>query len=340
MDEELEEQMKMLEGLDLGVTSKPVMNEPKVQATTPQVQPTVSISTQQVTSQTTIPQVQPQPTITVPIQQTTPMTTIVNNTVSQIKQQALQSTTNNLDDIMNQPPVFVNLAASTYQTKTDFLTLKEGEKTRVTLVNLNFIRNHIHYIDGLGKFRCLSTYDENNRWPITRAVCCQVIGDNGKMQNAKNRLLVPVIEYPVSKVDGRTIAQNELPKLKMWDMNYVEEKALLEVLENYKTGDDFNSIDLSLFDLALSKNKADKFSTITLVPIVPSWRNQFLTQINQLIASIDKDFYNTAFKESAKVVSEETIINHLNKQIQATNQAQNIVTQINNLPNYEELMNQ
>lgn len=350
MDPELEEQMKMLEGLSLDMNdmSSTVAKGPSLaQGVAVETADTLlgnvpfgSVTTPNVAA---IPQtaaspvaqvIQNQQNMQAAAQVVQPTTTVNTSFVpqAQVVNQPVQNFTNEPsvepNDIMNQAPVFVNLAASTYQTKTNFLTLKDGEKTRVTLANLQFIRNHIHYIDGLGRIKCLSTYDENDRWPVNRAVCCQIPkkDDPSKFENAKNRLLVPVIEYPVSKNDGKTIIQGAKPKLKMWDMNYVEEKALMDILENYKMGDDWSSIDVSAFDLALSKGKSGEYATITLVNM-PSWRNQFINDINSEINSITPDFYKDAYKESAKVVSEEKIIKTLNQKQQANQQAQQMQNQ-------------
>ena len=332
MDPELEEQMKMLEGFDVEAD---VANINTTSSMPPIFTPENPINQGVVTNQ-----VQPTPvtanvppqtvSFTQPINQV-PVQQVVQQQVNQqAAAQAVQPSTTQSNvstpatkvtatpDVMNQAPVFVNLAASTYQTKTDFLTLKDNERTRVTLANLNFIRNHIHYIDGLGKIRCLSIYDENNRWPTTRAICCKFIDEKtGKEQNAKNRLLVPVIEYPVNRTDGKTISPGTKPKLKMWDMNYVEEKQLMSILENYKTSDDWSSIDVTTFDLSLIKGKSGEFSTITLTPI-PTWRAQFKVDIDAEIAKINKEFYTDAYNESARVVSEQSIQNvYVNKQQEA-----------------------
>ena len=335
MDPELEEQMKMLEGLDLDADATTVNTMSTTVPTQPTVPPVhtpenptnlgVVTNTIQTPAQTipaqTIPaqQVQAQ---TVPIQQMNIPTATVQPTVKpQVQQAPVQQ------NVMNQAPVFVNLASNAYQTKTDFLTLKDNERTRVTLANLNFIRNHIHYIDGLGKIRCLSVYDENNRWPKTRAICCKFIDEKtGKEINAKNRLLVPVVEYPVSRTDGKSIVPGSKPKLKMWDMNYMEEKQLMSILENYKTGEDWSSIDIASFDLSLIKGKSGEFSTITLTPI-PTWRVQFKADIDAEIAKITREFYTDAYNESARSVSEQTIQNfYVNKQQEAI-LAQQIMTQ-------------
>lgn len=357
MDPELEEQMRMLEGLNLNTDTKEDLLKPNLgpQETAdtllgnvPFVNPNVNSVAQPFTPEN--PNNLGVVTNSV-VNNTTPISSVIQNQQNmQAAAQVVQPTTSQFvpqaqtvnkpvqnfthepstkpDDIMNQAPVFVNLAASTYQTKTNFLTLKEGEKTRVTLANLQFIRNHIHYIDGLGRVKCLSTYDENDRWPVNRAACCQIPkkDDPSKFENAKNRLLVPVIEYPVSKNDGKTIVQGAKPKLKMWDMNYVEEKSLMDILENYKMGDDWSSIDVSAFDLALSKGKQGEYSTITLVNM-PSWRNQFINDINSEINSITQDFYVDAYKESAKTISEDKIIKAINQKQQANQQAQQMANQ-------------
>lgn len=329
MDPELEEQMKMLEGLgdmDLNTAVGPDLSTPIAQST-PINQPLQQVMQEQVNQQAQAQTVVPSQTSVIPPQSYT-ITQPIQQPVNPIQQPinpTVKSAQPQLD--MNQAPVFVNLATSAYQTKTDFLSLKEGEKTKVTLANLNFIRNHIHYIDGLGKIRCLSSYDENNRWPVNRAVCCQFIDEKtGKQVNAKNRLLVPVIEYPVSRTDGKTIIQGAKPKLKMWDMNYVEEKQLMDILENYKTSDDWSSIDITSFDLNLIKGKSGEYSTITLTPM-PSWRTNFMADIHDAVTSITQEFYTDAYKESARTVTEESIKNALTQKQQQQDMAQRLNNQ-------------
>lgn len=324
VDPELEEQMKMLEGLDLGADLSTTPMATPLEVAAPQ---TVAAPVQQMTSQVTnmaAAPVQPAQPAFVPQQQ------VVNQPVQTVAPAPATAAPAAPAMDLNQAPVFVDLAANAYQTKTDFFSLKDGEKSRVTLANLNFIRTHTHYVDGLGRFKCMSTYDENNRWPVNRAVCCQFPNskDPSKFENAKNRMLVPVIEYPVSKTDGKTIIQGAKPKLKMWDMNYVEEKQLIDILENYKTGDNWSSIDLNSLDLSLTKSKAGDYATITIVAM-PSWRNNFAADINAEIAKINQEFYNDAYKECARVVSEDTVRNALNSKQQqemAAQQFTNMVT--------------
>lgn len=336
MDQELEEQMKMLEGLGVedtqSISATPVFgstvetaetlrgevpfipeNPTNKGVVTNSIQPVVNTIQNQVNAQAAAQVVQP-----------TGIATPVNNYTVQ---QPVVNTNPAPAVDLDAAPVFVNLAATTYQTKTDFLTLKDGEKSRVTLANLNFIRTHIHFIEGLGKIKCLSTFDENDKWPAFRAACCKFIDDKtGKEVNPKNRLLVPVIEYPVSKADGKTVVQGAQPKLKMWDMNYVEEKALMGILENYKTGEDWSSIDINSFDIAISKSKTGEYSTIGLTPM-PSWRANFAVGINAELAKINQEFYNDAYKECARVVTEDKVIAALNKKNEAALAAQQIANQ-------------
>ncbi len=325
-NKELEEQMKMLEGLDINDISMQPNQFPGVtQNMTIQTQPytpenptnmnitTTSIIPNQVqqeqANQMAYAQVvQQSNTGFVPQQQVVagPVQTVPQSGPSQAAPE---------QDMMNQAPVFVNIASSTYQTKTDFLTLKENEKTRVTLINMNFMRNHIHYIDGIGTFRCMSDYDERNQWPTRRAICCKFPKktDPTKFENAKNRLLVPVIEYPVMRTDGKTPIQGAKPKLKMWNMNYVEEQALYAILKDYSpVGDDYTKADLNTFDLALTKVPKGGFTTISLVA-VPSWKQSYMQDIQEELKKVNNEFYLTAFKESAKTIKEEVVQNYLNQ---------------------------
>ena len=148
MDEnkELEEQMKMLEGMDLGeglTTPFTPENPTNLGVVTNSTQPVQQVVQEQVNQQAQAQVVQTTSTTGfVPQQQ------IQNGPVQTVQAQPagpapVQQMTSQVADL-NQQPVFVNLASSTYQTKTDFLTMKENEKTRVTLINMNFMRNHIH----------------------------------------------------------------------------------------------------------------------------------------------------------------------------------------------------
>jgi len=347
MDEELEKQMKMLEGLNFDNLSNTNVQQPQPGVETAQTLrgevPFIPATPENPTNQNIVTNsVVPnpaqqmananvvQPTVTQPITQPIQPQPVSQSVINSIKPNpAVQPS------IMDDAPVFVNLSSSGFQTKTDFLKLKEGERTRVTLVNMKFVREHIHYIDGLGTIKCLSKFDDTTGMLIEKKICCMFPKKDGSgEERAKNRLLVPVIEYPVAKTDGKTIIQGGQPVLKMWNMNIMEERALAEILENYRTvSDDPNSTDLTSFDLALSKVKTNDFPTISLTPM-PSWRANFPI-INTLISGVNKEFYETAHKEVARLVSEETIKNIYDTKQQEVAYANQIANnQIANTPNF------
>ena len=172
MDPELEEQMKMLEGLDLNTTPmEPVMSQP-VQAPVSVVTGTptetaetlrgevpfgqtpvgVPFTPENPINQGVVTNNIVQPNTFVPQQQ------VVNQSVQNVAPAHAQMAPAQVAPVadLNQAPVFVNLGDSTHQTKTDFLKLKENEFTRVTLINYNATGVHFHYENGLGYFKCLS----------------------------------------------------------------------------------------------------------------------------------------------------------------------------------------
>lgn len=292
MDSELERQMKMLEGLGDIANSIPTVN------TSVPVQPSVTQPPIGVETAETLLGEVPFVPAPAPIQPKT----VAKATPSK--------------DIMSDEPVFVNLAKTGFQTQTEFLKLKEGEKTKVTLVSpTQFIRGRVHYIEGLGSIKCISSYDPETGLMTEKKCCCTFPkADKTGEERAKQRLLVPVIEYPVSKADGKTIIQGLKPTLKMWNMNVLEERALKDILENYaESSDDYNTVDVRTFDLNLSKVKTNDFPTISLVPVA-SVRSRF-PEIETIANGVTVDFFKTAYKEFARTVSEETIQNILiNKQ--------------------------
>ena len=240
MDPELEEQMKMLEGLDLNTTPmEPVMSQP--------VQPPVSAvtGTATETAETLRGEVPfGQTLVGVPFTPENPINqgVVTNNIVQpntfvpqqQVVNQSVQNVAPTSAQVapaqvapaqvapvadLNQAPVFVNLGDSTHQTKTDFLKLKENEFTRVTLINYNATGVHFHYENGLGYFKCLSVYDDpSSDWPTSKAVCCLQPNPSDPTKlvgRGKTKIFLPVIEYPVSHTDGKTLVNGATPKLKV-----------------------------------------------------------------------------------------------------------------------------
>lgn len=318
IDPELEKQMEMLEGLDLG------MEEPISQAAAPQPATNevannteVSFINQPVQAQVSSVQQQTQ-TVAQPVQaqpvQAQPAQAQPAQTVAPQPQVNL-----------NEAPVFVNLGENTYKTKTDFLKLKENEATRVTLVNYNASGVHFHYETGLGYFKCLSTYgDPTSDWPTVKGVCCLQPNPQDKTKvvgKGKVKVFLPVIEYPVSKTDGKTLISGSLPKLKVLALSKQEYDTLFEVQKEY-------GADTSTFDLSISRKRSDRggFLEYKLTP-GPSWRSKFQGAIEAEASKLTNEVYNLAAQEYAKVLSEERVIEFYNEKAKQEIMAQQIANQ-------------
>lgn len=230
---------------------------------------------------------------------------------------------------MNAAPVFVNLGESTYETKTDFLKLKENESTRVTLINYNAVSTHIHYRDGLGYFKCLSTYEPGQSWPSVRAICCQQPNpyDTTKLDKGKTKILLPVIEYPVNHADGKTIIQGE-PKLKVLQLSPQEYNVLFEIRAEYGE-------DTSTFDLSISRKKdTTGFLKYTLTPGL-SWRSKFAAGVAAESAKLTNETYNVAIEECAKTLTPERIQQYFTEKAQQEALANQLANQ--QAPNMSDL---
>ena len=357
IDPELEEQMRMLEGLSLDMNdpsstvakgpslAQPVAvetadtllgNVPFGSVTTPNVgvaQPFVAenptnlgvvtnsvvppVAQTVVTPQVGAPSFVPQNTVVTQPAMTNP---VVQQSVPAAKKPELD---------MNAAPVFVNLGESTYETKTDFLKLKENESTRVTLINYNAVSTHIHYRDGLGYFKCLSTYEPGQSWPSVRAICCQQPNpyDTTKLDKGKTKILLPVIEYPVNHTDGKTIIQGE-PKLKVLQLSPQEYNVLFEIRAEYGE-------DTSTFDLSISRKKdTTGFLKYTLTPGL-SWRSKFAAGVAAESAKLTNETYNVAIEECAKTLTPERIQQYFTEKAQQEALANQLANQ--QAPNMSDL---
>lgn len=229
--------------------------------------------------------------------------------------------------------VFVNLAQAVHTTKTPFLKLKDDEWTRITLLGLNYlIPLRLHYLEGIGWVKCCSKYDDNG-FLIEPALCCKKVvngkyvdrlGEDGKPIKAKQRFLLPVIEYPVDKTNGNKVIPGAVPQLKVWNLNYVEMDNLRKAVQGCADDpNDLDSVDLTAVDFKLNKEKSG-FKVISVSVAPTSLRAQFAAQINEETSKLNNDFLKTARDESRKIVTEETIANmmdakeELNAQVTAT----------------------
>ena len=229
--------------------------------------------------------------------------------------------------------VFVNLAQAVHTTKTPFLKLKDDEWTRIALLGLNYlIPLRLHYLEGIGWVKCCSKYDDNG-FLIEPALCCKKVvngkyvdrlGEDGKPIKAKQRFLLPVIEYPVDKTNGNKVIPGAVPQLKVWNLNYVEMDNLRKAVQGCADDpNDLDSVDLTAVDFKLNKEKSG-FKVISVSVAPTSLRAQFAAQINEETSKLNNDFLKTARDESRKIVTEETIANmmdakeELNAQVTAT----------------------
>lgn len=346
MDPELEEQMKMLEGLDLNttpmepVTSQPI--QPPVSAVTGTATETaetlrgevpfgqtpvgVPFTPENPINQRVVTNNIVQPNTFVPQQQ------VVNQAVQNVAPAPAQMTPAQMAPAqvapvadLNQAPIFVNLGDSTHQTKTDFLKLKENEFTRVTLINYNATGVHFHYENGLGYFKCLSVYDDpSSDWPTSKAVCCLQPNPSDPTKlvgRGKTKIFLPVIEYPVSHTDGKTLVNGAAPKLKVLALSNQEFQTLFEVQNEYGT-------DTSTFDLSISRKKSERggFLEYKLTP-GPSWRAKFGNAINQEAAKLTNETYNLAREEFARTLTEERVRTFYEEKIKQDYAAQQIANQ-------------
>lgn len=307
---ELERQLGMLEGLNL--EASPTLNNTTAPFTPVQPQSVQQVVQNNANMQAAAQVVQPtttQPIINQPVVNQPVVQPIVENKVPETVD-------------INAAPVFVNLGESTYETQTDFLKLKDGESTRVTLINYNAVAVHEHFKEGLGFFKCKSTYEPGQRWPAVRAICCQQPNksDPSKLENAGYKILLPVIEYPVNHNDGKTLVAGGVPKLRVIKLSQQEYNQLEAIKNEY-------GADTSTFDISISRKKdTNGYLKYFLTP-GPSWRTQFNQAIQEESLKLNNETYTTAMNESAKDISVEKLQQFFNEQRQQEQMAAQFANQ-------------
>lgn len=217
-------------------------------------------------------------------------------------------------------PIFIDLARAVNTQKTPWLRLKDNEYSRVLFLDLHkIIPLKLHYLKGLGWFQCLSSYTPEG-WLEQPAICCKKFGPNGEIiprldengneLKAKNRYLIPVIEYPNDKSSANKLIPGQLPQLKMWNMNAVEWGDLRERVQVIaEDPDDLSTADMTGVDFILHKDTGGKYKTISVNMAPKCLRDSYADSINAEIAKATPEFYSTALKEARKIISEETINN-------------------------------
>lgn len=319
-DLDLEEQLAIL-GVDLGgvVNEAPAPVAP-VQPTPVPIKEEVSHSQEEVVASvkqavnTVIANEQ------VSAQVVQPTQTVPQTTVGVTHQNVPPVQPNTSDEV-----VFIDLAKAVNTQKTPWLRLKDGERSRILIPDLKkVVPIRVHYMKGLGFFKCLSSYTPEG-WLDQPAECCckrneagtmmPRLDENGKEIKSKRRYLVPIIEYPVNKENHNQLVPGQQPQLKMWNMNYVEWGDLLSAVQGCADNpDDLSTADISSIDFSLFKDASGQFSTIKVSVTPKTFRPQFEAQIQSELSKMTQDFFKDALKEARKILPIETIVNSYNAQ--------------------------
>ena len=338
-DLDLEEQLAIL-GVDLGVGATSNVSVPPVQT----AQSVTSSPAQNVTTEASIPapftpenptntgvvtnSVVEQPktveqSVSAPevVQQVqaaqtavAQQTTVVRPTTVKSAQQSVSRPVQQSAPVANNDElVFIDLAKAVNNQKTPWLKLKDGERSRIMILDLSkTIPMKVHYLKGLGYFKCLSGYTPEG-WLDHPAGCCRKMNelgqlvprmdDQGNEVKAKNRYLLPVIEYPVDKNNHNSIIPGQTPQLKMWNMNAVEWGDLITAIQGCADNpDDLSTADLSNIDFALFKDTNSRFKTISITTAPKCFRFQYETQIQAEMSKLTQEFFKDALKEARKVI--------------------------------------
>lgn len=330
-DLELQEQLAML-GMDVGDVLGDVAKETKVEMSVPN--PAQQVAEAQVVqpTQTTIVSQPTQPISTTPMNNKV----VENNIpVKPVKEPATVTPEHVAPATQSDEIVFVDLARAVNTQKTPWLRLKDNERSRILIPDLRkAIPMKVHYLQGLGYFKCLSAYTPEG-YLSSPAECCgkkdPITGkmvprfdDNGNEIKAKNRYLLPVIEYPVDKNNHNSLIPGQVPQLKMWNMNAVEWNDLISAVQGCADNpEDLSTADLTNIDFALYKDTSSKFKTISISVTPKTFRPQFEAQIQaELVKLSDTEMYKDALKEARKILPIEVIVNNYNSQ-EALNNAVN-----------------
>lgn len=336
---DLEEQMKMLEGLgevsigvDLGVAPSQQVSTsqavPPVTPFTPENPTNLGIVTNAVTPNA-INQVPTQPipetvftTTTVPAQsvQQAMQEQANANTVAQTVVQSttaipqVNSTVKSAQNFSvfdkDDEPVFATLGQDTVDDRLPFINLKAGEATRIMIFTLDMITVFTHFVDGLGYFRCKSKRD--NGFITLKCPCCEFTTDDGKPIYAKERKILPVIEYPVAK-DGKSLLAGKQPQLKFIVLSKRDMQSLNAILSPDVIQDKVKLQQVLGMDFSVKIDDGDTFKTKVIASTFDTIRGQF-TNIQEEISKYNRDLLVQARDERFRDVPVESMQAALDKE--------------------------
>lgn len=253
MNEELQNQLSLLDGIDLSSSMAPQMPVQPVQQQVTQditkVQPVISQQTTGVnlqTSQTVASKVTPANNIQAV--QTAPMMDV--NEIKPVSMPAIK--TRKLGQ-----PAYVNLIE---KAKAD-----PGQGIRLALFTMDCIPWYTHFVSGKGYIACLSERDDETGMVVNTAPCC-LLKNDGELAPAKTKFIIPVIEMVTMPNDkSYNIIPNTPCKLKVLVIGAKEYNQLNDL---YEANSNIGSYDI------IAKTANDQWKTINFAPTAMTARTQ------------------------------------------------------------------
>lgn len=207
-------------------------------------------------------------------------------------------------------PVFATLGQDTTDERLPFINLKAGEATRIMIFTLDMITVFTHFVDGLGYFRCKSKRD--NGFITLKCPCCEFTTDDGKPIYAKERKILPVIEYPVSK-DGKSLLAGKQPQLKFIVLSKRDMQSLNTILSPEVIQDKAKLQQILGMDFSVKIEEGDTYKTKLIASTFDTIRGQF-PDISQEIAKYSRELLVQARDERFRDVPVESMQAALDKE--------------------------
>lgn len=321
-EDELREQMNMLAGLgeldvslDLGVAPSA---QPATQATVASVQPVTETTANSVAA--TQPYTPENPSnLGVVTNIITPVQPVYQQAPAQptYSAQPMQATTapasvatSNFAAFDDDEPIFATLGQDTTDERLPFINLKPGEATKIMIFTLDMITVFTHFVDGLGYFRCKSKRD--NGFITLKCPCCEFTTDDGKPIYAKERKILPVIEYPVAK-DGKSLLAGKQPQLKFIVLSKRDMQSLSTILSPEVIQDKTKLAQVLGMDFSVKIEDGDTFKTKLIASTFDTIRNQY-PDISKEVAKYNRDLLVQARDERFRDVPVESMRAALEKE--------------------------
>lgn len=307
-EDELREQMNMLAGLgeldvsaDLGAAPSA---QPVTQTTVAPIQPVTETTTNFIAAT-------PTQTVTAYVPENSTNLGVVTPVapVQPAVTPALAATSN-FAAFDEDEPIFATLGQDTTDERLPFINLKPGEATKIMVFTLDMITVFTHFVDGLGYFRCKSKRD--NGFITLKCPCCEFTTDEGKPIYAKERKILPVIEYPVAK-DGKSLLAGKQPQLKFIVLSKRDMQSLNTILSPEVIQNQTKLSQVLGMDFSVKIEEGDTFKTKLIASTFDTIRNQY-PDIPKEIAKYNRDLLKQARDERFRDVPVESMLAALEKE--------------------------